>query len=153
MCRTYGPLNYDGSSGAFTMVGWVKPDNGSRQTLSGLGWGFYQVYRTSGTWTFEVYEKIENARRATFLSAATAQPAGEWHHLAFAFDVTNGGTFYVDGVAAETTGSNWATVVQSSQGDLYLGCGGDASFAAAYDEVALYSRRLTPEEVGILAAQ
>lgn len=157
-CLRYSSMTFDGSIGEFSFAAWIHPvanfAQSTRQTLSGGGGGHFQFYVSDATTTTEVYELIGENRRATSMRTETPYPADTWTHVAFVFDVTNGGQYYINGAEVTTEGTNWATVIQTGTGQLYVGCNAlGEEFAADFDEVGMWSRRLNAAEVAALAAE
>jgi hypothetical protein len=75
---------------------------------------------------------------------------GQWHHMAFTLDGTSA-TLYIDGLQAGTgsiTGLNTPAGTQFRLGDTL---GPMTNFSGMLDEIAVYDRALTPEEVYRLA--
>jgi hypothetical protein len=84
-------------------------------------------------------------------STATGQVVtGEWHHVAQVYDSVAGAMVqYVDGVSVQST--PLGGTITSAVGDVLLGCSEGAAlgqfFIGTLDEVALYTRALTPVEL------
>ncbi len=83
-----------------------------------------------------------------FLSTGVNLADGLWHHVAASFQhgVTNGTVVYIDGTPRLTT--TWSTFNETYD-PVFIGktYGGGREFAGSIDEVAIYNRVLTPEEI------
>jgi parallel beta-helix repeat protein len=80
--------------------------------------------------------------------SSSAVPKNEWHHVAVTYDSSDGGcAFFLDG---QPDGSG---IIVSGGGDVddrtiaYIGTGGGYDFNGTIDEVRIYNRALTPEEI------
>lgn len=89
------------------------------------------------------------------ITASSALSLNEWHHLAASWDDTEF-SFYVDGVLIGTEDLTDFHPIRNSSGDLIIGSQLPAQYNATFghltfngiiDNVTLYSRALTPEEV------
>jgi hypothetical protein len=76
---------------------------------------------------------------------------GQWHHLALAVDASHTGRFYFDGALLDTLAGAGPVVYDGTQ-FLRLGQwgGGGRNFNGAIDEVAIFDRDLTAEEVAAI---
>ncbi len=147
--------NYDvGSSAAgFTLEFWMNPN--SLQNTSVLGWANgVRVDRTSSGSaagdTLRFY--VTGTNSGQFLLAArpwaTTATLNQWYHIALTYDRASGqAKAYTNGVllATVTVGTN----VMSTAGDFYLGQvpGLSGFFSGGLDEISIYKRPLSPEEV------
>ncbi len=108
---------------------------------------------------FGLYDWVGGANRC---STAPSVADGLWHHLVLTFQsgVSNGTTFYVDGVAAGVTTMTVspqtnATACESgvsSRFTMGTNCGAvtGQAFAGSLDEVRVYNRVLSAEEISRL---
>ena len=89
------------------------------------------------------------------ITASSALSLNEWHHLAAAWDDTEF-SFYVDGILIGTEDLTDFHPIRNSSGALIIGSQLPAQYNATFghltfngiiDNVTLYSRALTPEEV------
>jgi hypothetical protein len=82
------------------------------------------------------------------VEADVALSIGEWHHVAGVFDGAEG-RIYVDGEVAgsgPSTGAGTGVTVMRF-GQISRGGSGNGSCPCAIDEVRIFARTLTPEEV------
>jgi len=128
-----------------------------------VGWGPEDV--AGGRWVFLVEGggrlRLEVGGGAMVGTAVAAD--GEWHHVAAVLD--NDGTpnvnevrLYVDGVldAASSAGDRTVdTMVWGASPEVGIGAwpGAGRCFEGVMDEVRVYERALSAEEVGVLAGQ
>ncbi|MGZ4987732.1 MAG: LamG-like jellyroll fold domain-containing protein, partial [Limisphaerales bacterium] len=147
--------NYDVGSGAagFTLEFWMNPN--SLQNASVLGWanGVRVDRTTSGSAAGDTLRFfVTGTNSGQFLLAqrpwATAATLNQWYHIALTYDRVSGqAKAYTNGVllATSTVGSN----VMSTAGDFYLGQvpGSPGFFSGALDEISIYKRPLSPDEV------
>ena len=93
---------------------------------------------------------IYDASKQTHMYRATPLPTpGEWTHLAVTFDgeVQRG---YVNGVKGEKGGNVdmfWAGPIGHVDVPLKIGASGSDTYTGLIDEIAIYSRALTEEEI------
>ncbi|WP_437735262.1 protein kinase domain-containing protein [Sorangium sp. So ce1335] len=83
---------------------------------------------------------------------------GRWHHIAVTVDrrAVDGGTFYVDGAVAGRFDPTARPLSLDSRAPLRIGSRSSSEsgfFRGVLDEVALYRRALSPEEVAAAALQ
>ena len=94
-----------------------------------------------------------NGNRAYQWALATDYPAGTWHHLVGAFESRKFFRFYVNGervMSYDFPGYAWVsgTLDDSRSGSFFMGEDGDyGHFEGMLDELAIYNRVLTEEEV------
>ncbi len=106
---------------------------------------------------------VEPSRQAYFFTTTSTSlddmfstrviPVGEWHHLAIRWDGSNK-TIFVDGdldPAVSTSDVEWDVQTIRIGGDIDSGSP-IALFHGAIDDLRIYDRPLTPQEIGVLAA-
>ncbi|MEQ8846774.1 LamG-like jellyroll fold domain-containing protein [Botrimarina sp.] len=144
-------------------------DNGHTQHVNGNRWAFYEVAGDDSL--FHHYRG-----GAVGLNSDTTPPLldvngllqdGEWHHVAIVQDYTIGpgggdsgiqdAFLYVDGALVGWQQTAGSTAADAVLGIVTLGAqpntrGGDAS-RLFYDDYAVWSRALSPAEIGLLSAQ
>ena len=120
---------------------WVK-------TVDPYYWGMYTRLSNKGqnlsAWfPNEVYRPhvLHAGRRAKLTE-------GEWRHLAVAWDQAYGSRFYFDG---KEVASNWGKVWWHSRGVDPDALALHYSKGVAYDEICIFDRPLTPEQIEALA--
>jgi hypothetical protein len=96
------------------------------------------------------------ARRVVFRSALGVIASLGWHHVAFTFDKTAGHAIaYVDGIVVAQT--NLLDFRPATQATVYLGyrpsgMNADALFSGGLDELTIYNRALTVDELQSIVA-
>jgi hypothetical protein len=129
---------------AWTIEAWVNPasfNNSSYPTIFAQGHWDASLGLNSGTGALESW--INNASQ---LIGTTAVPLGQWSHVALVYNGTNR-IFYLNGVSAGQ-GSAPAMTAEtdtSSIGNVVPNDG--ASFNGGIDEVSIYSRALSSNEI------
>jgi hypothetical protein len=157
---TGGPTVHTNMS--FTVAAWVKLDRldtGYRTAVSQDGTrmsGFFLQYNpNSRKWNFMMPASDADAAARRIAESAQPAVAGRWTHLVGSFDMaTRQVRIFVDGVAGTVAShpTPWDT-----NGTVQLGRARSGAVPVDYwpgslDEVRLYDRLLTPEEVHDLAA-
>lgn len=136
-------------SGAFTASAWVKADTFSGQNcvmLLGdyLQTGFRFGFLNNGQPAFWTSQS-----GGDFGISATATSTGEWHHLAVTYLSTaeNSGsvTVYLDGTPV-VSGSG-AYMAPLDTATLRIGGGAAADFDGVIDDVRIYNKTLTADEI------
>ncbi len=142
-------LRLNGPSG-LTLSFWIyqtgtTENNGGLVGTNGIGAtsGYQCVYTTSPANRVRCY--INNV----FVESGTLA-TNAWHHVAFTWDGTVGdalgATLYINGAEADTTTSG-NIVNPTNWGTFRIGRQGTADFNGRIDEVAVYRKSLTLEEV------
>ena len=82
-------------------------------------------------------------------SAAGAVDDDEWHHIAFSWDGTAGGTFYIDGVEPAPDMDTYGPPPDRPGDTIYIGYveNGEKWFSGLIDDVRIYDRPLEEDEV------
>lgn len=130
-----------------TVSAWLKTDN--------AGWSYRGIVSKQNAYGMYL---VDNVLYLFDWHAYTGRNTGislndnEWHHVAFSFQsgVTNGTVVYIDGVAQLTTTMTvWGQSVEVQIGD------GNANqyFNGLIDEVRIYNRVLTADEIKALYAE
>lgn len=129
--------------GAGTVSAWVKTSN------AGNGWrGVVTKQNAYGLFlddnNLSVYDWGSTTERNTGINLAD----GKWHHITMSFQsgVSNGTIIYIDGVPKLTT----AMTVSNQNTGVSIGSGGTGTFQefnGLIDEVRIYSRVLTADEI------
>jgi len=132
----------------FTMAGWVNFAAAPVSRVGLFGKNDALEFGFSTGWTLQIWTPGAGSMDVPFLNFVP-NPLNSWHHIAVTGD---GSTFrvYIDGVQAQSGASsgNYAT----SGSNFNIGGGGvfDTSgnfFNGLIDEVVVYRRALSPEEV------
>ena len=148
-----------GRNTAFTIEFWVKPGRVADSAL--LTWhnGFWAGERTR-IWQSGAGHKIYTWLRSTagqdleLQSQDNVMDALTWRHVAVTFDsVAARARLYIDGMLMHTV-TVPAGFVPDTRDDLYFGSNGarDYPFLGMLDEISLFNRALTPEEVAMIYA-
>jgi hypothetical protein len=127
---------------ALTIVAWVKPDViADSQTIVYGGRTNYLLDLYSNNLRFHPDTRYAKSSSNTF----TYSP-GEWIHVSVTYSYSTGqGTFYKDG---ESIGSFTNTQTPASYGNFKIGYyNTNLKFNGAVDEVKIYSRALSAEEI------
>jgi len=144
---------------SFSWSGWIKIDTNDyrmitddRNTSSWNGW--YIRHRGdlgAGSRIFDFY--VKNASGQTGIIGTTQPNLGQWYHLVVTYEYIGNGTskmnMYVNGAKDATEITN-AYGVDAASADNRIGCysgGGGAWVDGIIDNVAIYNRALTPEEI------
>ncbi|WP_169307115.1 LamG-like jellyroll fold domain-containing protein [Ferrimonas sediminicola] len=130
---------------SFSLTAWVQPDGGQG------GWaGLVTKSRDQAPW-YGLWITSWDAWAAGGPNAIFDGPiSGGWHHLALVQDaLLDSRWLYVDGLLAGTLDAQFG----EGGGDLWFGgaAGIEEFFDGVLDEIRLYDRPLTAEEVGVLA--
>jgi hypothetical protein len=125
----------------FSIAFWAKQQGAYNRYYLYKGTNAYGVYRdTDGTIGFGKPGSGEIAN-----SSSTMESFGEWHHIVV---TKNGSTtnVYFDGVDETVAGTNYT--IENNSTDLWIGSDDGINGIGAYmDEVAIYNRALTADEV------
>jgi len=88
------PILAMATNAAFTMEAWVRRDTNSARTYEGIG-GYGNSYKmglgNNGQFVFTLFGIVD-------LYSGYTPPAGEWHHLAAAWQPGTGAALYRDGI-------------------------------------------------------
>lgn len=170
---TYGAMDFDGSddyvtmgdilpqSGPFTMAGWANPrsHNTNQQIFSratGSGGNYDQNYllfeRTpDNVWSFQVRSGgVDNEVKGGAVSLNT------WTHVAGVFVNASDMRLYVNGSLSNSGGNGTSPASGSGQnvniGNYNNNSDGGNTFDGLIDDVCIYNRALTAQEIETLAS-
>lgn len=149
---------FDFGRGGLTIAMWVNPQNwwGGRllswRDAQGDGLEIYLADPTSSDLRLKVDLRIGGEYNGTVVPDGGTVGRYGWHHVAVVRDGAGNWTTYVDGVQG---GSGWsiADLNRIDPGTpIWLGAGNNggaptSAFGGFMDEVYIFRRRLTPEEV------
>ncbi len=146
----------DASPGAFSVEFWAKAATDTAVLLSPVscmsfvsGRAGYLIYQNSGVWQFRV--GVTSSTTASVLNGGAVLP-GQWQHIVGVYEGGFSGTMtlYVDGAAV----SGGATYEVNADAAFRIGSTNapNRTFDGGVDEVAYYSRALTPAEVAAHSA-
>ncbi len=139
-------------AGDLTIAFWVRYESEAkvRHRLAGKGEESYGVWGSTGNKL--LFQQCDaGGRQVLGVTSRKGLAAGRWHHVAA---VVKGerGYLYVDG--AEEGAADRAGTPAASADPLSLGYAGrDGYFAGMLDEVRLYGRALSPDEIRTLAGK
>jgi len=144
---------------SFSWSGWIKIDTNDyrmitddRNTSSWNGWYIrHRGDNGDGSRILDFY--VKNASGQTGITGTTQPNLGQWYHLVVTYEYIGNGTskmnMYVNGAKDATEITN-AYGVDAASADNRIGCysgGGGAWVDGIIDNVAIYNRALTPEEI------
>ena len=132
------------SDDTFTIEVWVKT---SSQTNQGIfdkySWNINLYLYDDGIVEFYVWAKTGDD---IDLYSTTNISDGDWHHIAAVVDKPNSiGKLYIDGVEEDSTASG--TTETYTDGDIYIGTDTWDYFNGIIDEVKIYNRSLSADEI------
>lgn len=143
-------------TGGITLAAWVRPEPSNRAYAAVIDKKYAEAY------SFGIYGGIadpDTVRMISYVSDhgygvqnAVPMGTGAWSHIAFTFsDSTGKGRHYLNGALVDS--STRAVVLGTSDEELRIG-GAFLSddYKGAIDQVAIFSRALTPAEVRALFA-
>ncbi len=134
----------------FTVMAWINPDRltgvqriiGTERWHSADGFGLFLDGAGLRFATFGVQD---------YEATDVGLTPGRWHHVAAVMGADNSVTFYVDGEARETIAGS-APANPDADDDLLIGrdLWGEEPFAGRIDEVRLFDRALSADEIEAL---
>ncbi|TWU01330.1 carbohydrate-binding domain-containing protein [Stieleria varia] len=140
------------SGGAFTQSVWINPSGGASGYQGVLGYqgGLATNQRYPGIWVYQG-DRIhagfgDGANWNSFLTGSVLTQ-GEWNHLATTFDGTTYRAFVNGSQVFATDAFAGRTPTNTQQLDIGRV---DNYFSGGIDDVQIYSRALTPSEIGVL---
>jgi hypothetical protein len=144
-------------STAVTVSAWVRPDSAPTNVNRVVGSelandGFILYFDASGHARFLVGDGTTTGD----VVGTTVIQSGGWYHLVGTYDGTTT-SIYVNGVLEGTDGTSPATITYPAGGNTYIGgdesggVGPERLFKGAIDEVAIFDRALSSDEIKTLA--
>jgi len=150
-----------GSGAGITLDAWINPNStasagpiaGWRNTaLAQNGVVFDHSFSTAGDLRVNIIDTGGNNHPVS--TAGGVVTASVWQHVAFTYDNASGAyAFYVNGanVGSGTTGAGFTP--QTGAGyDFFIGRRAGTNYDGLMDEVEVFSRALTPQEVGNISS-
>jgi len=140
----------------FTLAAWVHPQAASGTILSRMtptprAGGYYVVLEDGHIQVNLVSRWLDDSLR---VETHRQLPLHEWHHVTVTYDgsrVSEAIQIYVDG-QLEPHKANWSFINQTfEQKEPFRIGGGNGNFNGAIDDVRVYDRDLSPEEVALVA--
>ncbi len=135
----------------FTIVCWVKTStSGNQYVLSKGVTSTNRIYLNVQPNYILLSARSSGTDIVCFGSTSTGVNSGEWTHLAMV--APRGGTpvMYINGVSQTLTHSTCNTGDISNSGDLYIGKFDTGCFNGLIDELAVYNRALSEENINSL---
>lgn len=129
-------------SGTITVSAWVNTDASQTSTVVGKDTTQGVIELASNTPSF----KITTGSTLQTVTAGSAISSSTWHHLVGTYDGTNA-YLYVDGVLAQTTAATGAISTNNSVWTIGRTVGGASHFDGTLDEIKVFSRALSANEV------
>lgn len=147
----------NGAFAAFSVEAWVRggpQTNDAGIITKGTGAGGEQFNLDTGAPGRGFRFFVRDLANAVHLCNSTNAPDNQWHHVVGVCDLPNGYVaLYVDGVLASTnaiTGGIRSTPAPVTIGGRQSGTGAyDLNFVGTVDEVAIYGRALTAEQIAL----
>ena len=145
-------------TGARTIALWMKAGSQTNANATLVSWGDDGGGERYDFRLINGFPRVEVAGGGITATAGVLD--GQWHHVAAVLPNdgspnTNEITIYIDGVADSATGSNRAINTPSVNdvriGNSFLTAFGERDYIGQLDEVRIYDRDLTAEEIAILA--
>jgi hypothetical protein len=151
-------LNFDGASG-FTVAAWIKL-SGTQDDYAGI------VAKGPTSTSYPGYMLV--MRQNSRLGSAIGEPGelvvtgnrslndGQWHFVAVVQEYAGQtSTLYVDGVADASLGDPSISTVFDNTRPLFIGHDRNSSrwFRGYIDDVRIYDRSLSPEEINVLSQE
>ncbi len=134
---------------AITLAAWINTTYSGGVIVVGKDQG-YLLGIVSGKVYFNFYKAADNNWEC-YTFSNTAVNDGNWHHIAATYDSTTGDVkIYVDGnldATATCSGQIRSATTPALIGTLWANWG----YRGAVDDVVIYSRALSPEEIWALA--
>ena len=138
------------SGGSFTVEFWVNPAE-SRYDPRLVRWvGSSEGVRIR-QFGNSLYANVRESSGVDHeLIVNSALPTGQWTHVALTYNHDLGlARIYINGSAR--TGGTWTPFIAQTNGNFYVGSGG-GSFKGALDELTLYRRALSAQEINAIFA-
>jgi len=122
----------------FTIATWLNPDGFTGRVLDNNN--RYGIYY-DGSW-----ERIISVGNAAFKaqSSSYSVPADSWTFVVLVYDSVNGHQIYING---EPDGSNSYNLDITNHGDLYIGKYATSYYQGKIDELVIWNRMLSEEEI------
>ena len=158
-----GSLKFDGSddyvkvfdsdsldiTDAITMEAWVKTDSysGSKDILEKNYYMYYIRQTWIGDGVLRIYIKINGTYRGVSYNNPSYMWNNQWHHIVGTWN--NGPIrMYIDGILVNAS-ADYSGSIDISNDSLYIGYSksSEESFNGSIDEVRIYNRALSAEEV------
>ena len=140
---------------SFTVSAWIKtsinpPGTNTKFVYKRSGLTFYTLQLQAG---YRPQIELRSEEGSGFNATASSNVMdGQWHHLVGGVDRTTGTSFiYVDGVLEGTNGSASGNIRTAT--DLQIGVSGNENLQGEIDDVRIYNKALSGEEVDGLFGQ
>jgi len=140
-------------TGPITIVLWLKPivagEGGPNagsvcKAEEGVDWSWQLRYNAPGGGNYMGFQFNGDPEGSTWVSVKQNLSPGEWYHIAGTFDGTNI-KCYLNGSETDT---NQISAIKGGSSTLFIGQDGwDTIFNGVIDEVKIYNRALSAEEI------
>jgi hypothetical protein len=148
---------YNLATSDFSLTAWIKVNQASNALIVGKGtWGYesYGLWLRASAGRIEGEIKGQNPPGLLYQVTSEVVTDGNWHFIAATFDRDGYGVMYTDGVPTERLAIGpLATDDISNGAPLLIGQGSPGAFNGLIDEVRIYNRALSEEEVKALYRQ
>jgi hypothetical protein len=143
-------------SGAITFSAWIKVNSINKYGQI-IFKGGADVY--SGVYSMRIDSAntltVRLSQGSSIISATTGKQitsAGEWYNVVFVYDGISQLFIYVNGAPVSFSGGNFSGPINTSAKPLLIGQRevGDMAFDGIIDDVQLFDRALSPNEVALL---
>lgn len=132
---------------------WIKPNAAGEggpnagpvcKAESGVDWSWQLRYNAPGGGNYMGFQFNGDPEGSTWVSVKQNLSPGEWYHIAGTFDGTTL-KCYLNGIDKDT---NQISAIKSGNSTLFIGQDGWGNiFNGTIDEVRIYDKALTPEEI------
>ena len=148
------PFVVDPAAGPLSAFAWIKGGNPREVILAqsngtGTGREWLQIDTTNGT----LLTRLTDG--GSILTSQTVVTDGAWHHVGVVWDGSRR-TLYVDGEIVAQDAEPLAVNLQACDGGMTVGTGkllvSDTCWEGWIDDVRIYGRALSAEDVGLLAS-
>jgi len=135
-------------TGAITVEAWVEPvlDSNYRGIVVHNMWYHWGMRKEHNNVVYCHMRYSDDSRCSLYIPTLTA----EWQHIAFTWDKTvasNNAKAYKNGVLVDIETCGVGLDLHATNSDLNIGWAGDKYFNGTIDEVRIYNRALSAEEI------
>jgi hypothetical protein len=141
-------------TGALTVSAWVRPRQFSTST-SAVAYIVNKTNQSANGWRLLLATRPNVTFSVSASSATGAMPTTGWTHLAAVYRPSESIELYVNGSSAGKSTTDVPTAIVDSQNELRIGSryDGQYPFVGDLDDVRVYERALSAEEITDLSTQ